>query len=52
MEALLHVLVHGWAEGLMTWREEEGRRKEEQEEEGRIEEDEYQDKKRKEDGIE
>lgn len=37
MEALLHVLVHGWAEGLMTWREEEGRRKEEQEEEGRIE---------------
>lgn len=28
MEALLHVLVHGWAEDLMTWREEEGRGKE------------------------
>lgn len=32
MEALLHVLVHGWAEDLMTWREEEGRG-----EEGKIE---------------
>lgn len=58
MEALLHVLVHGWAEGLMTWREEEGRGKEEQEEEGRIErkmkeeeEDGYKNKKRKQDGI-
>lgn len=36
MEALLHVLVHRRAEDLMTWRGEEGRRKEEQEEEGMI----------------
>lgn len=35
MEALLHVLVHEWAEDLMTWREEEGRGKEDEEKKGR-----------------
>lgn len=33
MEALLHVLVHWRAEGLMTWREEEGEAREEEEDE-------------------
>lgn len=32
MEALLHVLVHRQAEGLMTWREEEDGEEEEKEE--------------------